>query len=102
MSTLFDYFIYITIVTQRLLTRQWDGTVEVDLLLIFCNTINFVLINIVCVISRYSCVKKHSKVNFKMEFTPSQMQALATLLRPPEPEVLQGEDLQSTGKDFII
>lgn len=37
-----------------------------------------------------------------MEFTPSQMQALATLLRPPEPEVLQGEDLQSTGTDFVI
>ncbi|XP_026727322.1 protein PIH1D3 [Trichoplusia ni] len=35
-----------------------------------------------------------------MEFTPATMNQLVQLLRPPEPEVLQGEDLPSTGFDI--
>lgn len=33
-----------------------------------------------------------------VEFTPGTMEKLAELLRPPEPEVLQGADLVSSGK----
>ncbi|XP_034829011.1 dynein axonemal assembly factor 6 [Maniola hyperantus] len=35
-----------------------------------------------------------------MEFTTSQMEKLVDLLRQPEPEVLQGDDLPSTKYDF--
>lgn len=36
-----------------------------------------------------------------MEFTPATMNQLVQLLRPPEPEVLQGEDLPSTGRYIV-
>lgn len=32
-----------------------------------------------------------------MDFTVGTMQKLAELLRPPEPEVIQGDDLPSKG-----
>lgn len=35
-----------------------------------------------------------------VEFTVGTMQKLVELLRPPEPEILQGEDLPSAG-EFI-
>ncbi|CAK1549954.1 unnamed protein product [Leptosia nina] len=35
-----------------------------------------------------------------MEFTPSQLEKLADLMRPPEPEILQGDDLPSTGYEI--
>ncbi|KAJ8729398.1 hypothetical protein PYW08_000979 [Mythimna loreyi] len=35
-----------------------------------------------------------------MEFSPAHMENLVNLLRPPEPEVLQGDDLPSAGFDI--
>lgn len=35
-----------------------------------------------------------------VEFTPATMQKLAEMLRPPEPEILQGDDLPSAGETF--
>lgn len=37
-----------------------------------------------------------------MDFTVSHLTKLAELLKEPEPEVLQGEDLKSTSKFFSM
>lgn len=36
-----------------------------------------------------------------MDLTADAMQKLAELFRVPEPEVLQGSDLKSTGKEIL-
>lgn len=35
-----------------------------------------------------------------MEFSPSTMEKLAELFRPPEPDVFQGEDFTPTGNYY--
>lgn len=37
-----------------------------------------------------------------MDFSPNEMQNLVNLLRAPEPEILQGEDLTSTGISLLF
>lgn len=66
-----------------------------------CRKTNIVVIEIVlCFVNGkvFNVLKVYTVIEIiKMDFTPGSMEKLVELLRPPEPEVLQGDDLNSIG-----